>query len=333
MVKFEKEPLRVAVTGAGGAICYNLIFSIANGDMLGRDQPVIFQLLEIPAAMVVLEAVKMELQDGAFPLVKDVILTSDAEVAFKDVDIACLVGAMPRGPGMERKDLLEANAKIFKIQGAAMNKVAKKTVKIVVVGNPANTNALILSKCAPDLPRTCFSALTRLDENRLRSHVALKTGTPISDVYQTIIWGNHSSTQYPCIEHGYVVKEGEKTSLSSLIDSEYHVNEMIPSIQKRGAAIIKARGKSSAASAAKAIVDHMHDWHCGSDRVVSMGVYADGSYGIEEGLMYSFPCTVENGAYKIVTDLPISEFSRKMMNKTEQELKEERDVACKFLGI
>lgn len=324
-----KAPIRVAVTGAAGQISYSLLFRIASGGMLGPDQPVILQLLEITPALDALNGVAMELHDCAFPLVQDIILTDDPAVAFKDANFALLVGARPRGAGMERKDLLEANAAIFSVQGKALNEHAARDVKVLVVGNPANTNALIAQRNAPDLDPRQFTAMTRLDHNRAVGQLALKTEKSVTDVKQAIIWGNHSATQYPDLHHTLV--NGD--AATGLIDNAWYTDEFIPTIQQRGAAIIKARGASSAASAANAAVDHMRDWALGtsSDDWVSMGVISDGSYGIEERLIYSFPCRCVDGDWSIVQDLEINDFSREKMQATEQELREERDAVAHLL--
>lgn len=317
-----KQPVRVAVTGAAGQISYSLLFRIAAGDMLGKDQPVILQLLEIKPALNALKGVAMELDDCAFPLLAGIIQTDDANVAFKDADYALLVGARPRGPGMERKDLLEANAAIFSAQGKALNDHASKNVKVLVVGNPANTNSLIAQRNAPDLNPRNFTAMTRLDHNRGMAQLAEKTGTTINDVDNMIIWGNHSATQYPDLTNTTV--KG-KPALE-LVEREWYENTYIPCVQKRGAAIIEARGASSAASAASAAIAHIRSWALGSDGTwVSMGVYSNGEYGVEKGLIYSYPCICENGDWKIVEGLTISDFSQQKMSATEQELKEERD--------
>ncbi|MEN7343299.1 MAG: malate dehydrogenase [Pseudomonadota bacterium] len=317
-----KTPVRVAITGAAGQIGYQLAFRIASGQMLGTDQPVILQLLEITPALDALKGVVMELDDCAFPTLAGVVATDDAEVAFKDAEYALLVGARPRGPGMERKDLLEANAKIFSAQGQAMNKVADRNIKVLVVGNPANTNALIAQANAPDLNPANFTAMTRLDHNRAIAQLAEKTGKHVSDVRNMTIWGNHSATQYPDITHTTVAGE----SAPDLVDSDWVSNDFIPTVQQRGAAIIKARGASSAASAASAAIDHMHDWALGSaaDSWVSMAVPADGSYGVEPGIIYSFPVQCANGEYQIIRELEISDASRALMDATETELREER---------
>jgi malate dehydrogenase len=324
-----KKPVRVAVTGAAGAIGYSLLFRIASGAMLGKDQPVILQLLEITPALDALKGVMMELEDCAFPLLTGVSGSDDPNVAFKDADYALLVGSRPRGPGMERKDLIEANAAIFSVQGKALNDNAKKRVKVLVVGNPANTNALIAQRNAPDLSPKNFTAMTRLDHNRAMAQLALKTGTHSNDVKGLAIWGNHSATQYPDLHHA---KVGKKSAMS-LVDQDWYENDFIPTVQQRGAAIIQARGASSAASAASAAIDHMRDWALGTRKgtVLSMGVYSDGSYGIEKGLIYSFPVTCEEGKWKIIKGLDINEFSRQKMRETEQELIEERDAVAHLL--
>mgnify|MGYP000113075973 FL=1 len=323
-----KQPVRVAVTGAAGQISYSLLFSIASGRMLGADQPVILQLLEIPPAMEALHGVVMELDDCAFPLVQEVIATDNPDVAFKDAECVLLVGSRPRGPGMERKDLLEANAAIFSVQGKSLNDNAAKNVRVLVVGNPANTNCLIAQRNAPDIGPRQFTAMTRLDHNRAMSQLAQKTGKHVNDVKGLAIWGNHSATQYPDIAHATVAGE----AASGLVDQAWVEGEFITTVQQRGAAIIKARGLSSAASAANAAVEHMRDWVAGTNgEVVSMGIYSDGSYGITERLIYSFPCVCENGDWKIVQDLEISDFSREKMSSTEKELIEERDAVQDLL--
>ena len=323
-----KQPVRVAVTGAAGQISYSLLFSIASGRMLGADQPVILQLLEIPPAMEALHGVVMELDDCAFPLVQEVIATDNPDVAFKDAECVLLVGSRPRGPGMEHKDLLEANAAIFSVQGKSLNDNAAKNVRVLVVGNPANTNCLIAQRNAPDIDPRQFTAMTRLDHNRAMSQLAQKTGKHVNDVKGLAIWGNHSATQYPDIAHATVAGE----AASGLVDQAWVEGEFITTVQQRGAAIIKARGLSSAASAANAAVEHMRDWVAGTNgEVVSMGIYSDGSYGITERLIYSFPCVCENGDWKIVQDLEISDFSREKMSSTEKELIEERDAVQDLL--
>jgi malate dehydrogenase len=322
-----KEPVRVAITGGAGQISYSLIFRIAAGDMLGPDQPVILQLLEIPPAMDALNGVMMEVNDCAFPLVKDVIGTDKPEEAFKDADICLLVGAKPRGKGMERADLLKANADIFSVQGKAINDHASRDVKVLVVGNPANTNALIAASNAPDLDKGQFTAMMRLDHNRALSQLAQKTGTQVTDIDKMIVWGNHSATQYPDISQATV---NGKPALD-LVDRDWYENDFIPTVQKRGAAIIEARGASSAASAASAAIDHIHDWVNGSKGIVSMGIPADGSYGVEEGIMFSYPVICKNGKYEIVQDLEIDEFSRDRMSQTEDELRSEREAVASLL--
>ncbi len=318
----------VGVTGAGGQISVSLLFRIASGEMLGKDQPVILQMLEITPALEALKGVAMELEDCAFPLVQGMVQTDDPNVAFKDADYCLLVGARPRGPGMERKDLLEANAAIFSVQGKAINDHASRDVKVIVVGNPANTNALIAYRNAPDLDRGQFTAMTRLDHNRAMAQLANKTGKHSTDVQSMIIWGNHSATQYPDIHHCQVAGE----EATSLVDQDWVVNDFIPTVQQRGAAIIKARGLSSAASAANAAIEHMRDWALGTNgQIVSMAIPSDGSYGIEEGLIYSFPVTCENGQYSIVQGLEINDFSRDLMDKTAAELTEERDGVADLL--
>ena len=324
-----KQPVRVTVTGAAGQIGYALLFRIAPGAMLGDDQPVILQLLDITPAMDALQGVKMELDDCAFPLLADVICTDDPNVGFKDADYALLVGARPRGPGMERKDLLEANAAIFSVQGKAINDNASKDIKVLVVGNPANTNALITQRNAPDINPRQFTAMTRLDHNRAMTQIAQKTGKTVNDVSNMTIWGNHSATQYPDL---FNAKVAGQTAIE-LVDQDWYEGTFIPDVQQRGAAIIKARGASSAASAANAAIDHMRSWALGTegDDWVSMGVYSDGSYGIQEGLIYSFPCRCNNGDWEIVQGIDISEFSRAKMQATEQELVEERDAVSHLL--
>ena len=317
-----KRPVRVAITGAAGQIGYQLCFRIAAGDMLGPDQPVVLQLLEITPALGALEGVVMELRDAAFPLLTDVVATDDAEVAFQDTDYALLVGARPRGPGMERADLLSANGAIFGPQGAAMNKVASRDIKVLVVGNPANTNALIAQSAAPDLNPRNFTAMTRLDHNRALAQLSDKLGTHHSNLSNMVIWGNHSSTQYPDIRFA----EMNGNAVAGDVDQSWYRDTFIPDVQQRGAAIIKARGASSAASAASAAIDHIRSWALGTPEGdwVSMAVPADGSYGIEPGIIYSFPCVCENGDYRIVQGLDVDDFSRERMGATEAELREER---------
>ena len=324
-----QAPVKITVTGAAGQISYSLLFRIASGDMLGNDQPVILQLLDITPAMDALEGVRMELDDCAFPLLAGVVCTDDPDVGFKDADYALLVGARPRGPGMERKDLLEANAQIFSVQGKAINDHASRGVKVLVVGNPANTNALITQRNAPDIDPRNFTAMMRLDHNRAMTQLAQKTGASINDVTGMTVWGNHSATQFPDLFNARVTG---KPAIEQ-IDHDWYQNTFIPTVQQRGAAIIKARGASSAASAANAAIDHLRDWALGTpgDEWVSMGVVSDGSYGIAEGLIYSFPCRCSNGDWEIVQGLEVGEFSRERMNATEKELSEERDAVAHLL--
>jgi malate dehydrogenase len=329
----SKTPVRVAVTGAAGQIGYSLLFRIAAGDMLGKDQPVILQLLEIPdeKAQKALKGVMMELDDCAFPLLAGMVAASDPMVAFKDTDVALLVGARPRGPGMERKDLLEANGKIFAPQGKALDAVAKRDVKVLVVGNPANTNCLIAMKNAPRLKPTQFTSMMRLDHNRAISQIAQKLGKPIASVKKVTVWGNHSATQYPDLFQAEC--EGKKV-WPQINDQSWLETNFIPTVQKRGAAIIEARGLSSAASAANAAIDHIRDWVLGTPEGnwVSMGIPADGSYGVAEGVLYGYPVTCKNGQYSIVKGVEVSEFSRKRMDATLKELHEERDGIKHLLG-
>ena len=322
-----KDPVRVTITGAAGQIGYALLFRVASGAMLGNDQPVILQLLEITPALDAVKGVVMELDDCAFPLLQDVIYTDDANVAFKDTDYALLVGSRPRGPGMERKDLLEANAAIFSAQGKALNDNASRNVKVLVVGNPANTNALIAQRNAPDLDPRNFTAMTRLDHNRAMAQLAAKAGKHVSEVEGLCIWGNHSATQYPDIHRASVAGQ----PAMSMVDMDWYTGDFIPTVQQRGAAIIEARGASSAASAANAAIDHMRDWALGSDTVLSMGVYSDGSYGIAEGLIYSFPVTCSGGDWSIVQGVEVNAFSQEKMAATETELAEERDAVAHLL--
>ena len=325
-----KQPLNVAITGAAGQIGYALAFRVASGAMLGPDQPINLHLLEITPALPTLQGVVMELNDCAFPTLNKVIATDDARVAFKDCHAALLVGARPRGPGMERKDLLLANAQIFSAQGKALNDVAARDVRVLVVGNPANTNALIAMKNAPSLKPQSFTAMTRLDHNRALSQLAEKTGVHVNDIQKMIIWGNHSATQYPDINHCLVKGQPAR----SLVDANWIERDFIPTVQQRGAAIIKARGASSAASAGSAAIDHIRDWFCGSAAGdwVSMGIPSDGSYGIPEGVIYSYPVVCRNGQYEIVQGLAIDEFSRQRMDATHKELLEERDGVKDLLG-
>ena len=316
------SPVRVTITGAAGQIGYQLAFRIASGQMLGADQPVILQLLEIPPALTALNGVVMELKDCAFATLAGIVATDDPDIAFKDSDFALLVGARPRGPGMERKDLLQANAAIFSVQGKAINDHASRDIRVLVVGNPANTNALIASSNAPDIDPGSFTAMMRLDHNRAMAQLAEKTDCHVTDIRCMTIWGNHSATQYPDVSHATV--KGQ--SVANLVDQSWLENEFIPVVQQRGAAIIEARGASSAASAASAAIDHMHDWALGTpgDDWVSMAIPADGSYGVAPGIVYSFPVRCGGGAYEIVQGLEIDDFSRKRMDATETELREER---------
>jgi malate dehydrogenase len=325
-----KQPLNVAITGAAGQIGYALAFRVASGALFGADQPVKLHLLEITPALPTLQGVVMELDDCAFPTLAKVIATDDARVAFKDCHAALLVGARPRGPGMERKDLLLANAQIFSAQGKALDAVASRDVRVLVVGNPANTNALIAMKNAPSLKPQSFTAMTRLDHNRALSQLAAKTGSHVNDIQRMIIWGNHSATQYPDINHCLVKGQAART----LVDQDWIEKDFIPTVQQRGAAIIKARGASSAASAASAAIDHIRDWFRGSPQgdTLSMGIPSDGSYGIPEGVIYSYPVICRGGQYEIVQGLDIDAFSRARMDATHKELLEERDGVKDLLG-
>ena len=327
-----KKPMRVAVTGAAGQIGYSLLFRIASGEMLGRDQPVILQMLEIPdeKAQKALKGVMMELEDCAFPLLAGMVPAADPKVAFKDADVALLVGARPRGPGMERKDLLEANGAIFTVQGRALDEVASRNVKVLVVGNPANTNAYIAMKSAKGLKSTNFTAMLRLDHNRALSQLATKTGKPVDSFEKLIVWGNHSPTMYP--DYRFATAGGQP--VKALVNDEaWNKDTFIPLVGKRGAAIIEARGLSSAASAANAAIDHVRDWLLGSNgKWVTMGVPSDGSYGIPEGVIYGFPVTTANGEYTMVKGLEIDAFSRERMDKTLKELDEERAAVAHLLG-
>jgi malate dehydrogenase len=327
-----KSPVRVAVTGAAGQIGYSLLFRIASGEMLGRDQPVILQMLEIPdeKAQNALKGVMMELDDCAFPLLAGMSAYSDAKQAFKDIDVALLVGARPRTKGMERKDLLEANGAIFTVQGKALNDVARRNVKVLVVGNPANTNAYIAMKSAPDLPRESFTAMLRLDHNRALSQLAAKTGKPVDAIEKMIVWGNHSPTMYPDYRFATI---GGQPAPKVVNDEKWYRDTFIPTVGKRGAAIIEARGLSSAASAANAAIDHIRDWVMGSNgKWVTMGIPSDGSYGIPEGTMYGVPVITSNGSYERVTGLEIDAFSREKMDATLKELQEERDGVKHLVG-
>ncbi|MDO4248785.1 MAG: malate dehydrogenase [Neisseria sp.] len=317
-----KTPVRVAVTGAAGQIGYSLLFRIASGEMLGKDQPVILQLLDLPQAQNAVKGVMMELQDCAFPLLADMVASDDPEVAFKDADIAILVGARPRSKGMERADLLQANAEIFTVQGAALNKVASRDVKVLVVGNPANTNAYIAMKSAPDLPAKNFTAMLRLDHNRAASQIAEKTGQSVKDIEKLCVWGNHSPTMYADYRFATINGESVKDMIN---DQVWNAEVFLPTVGKRGAAIIEARGLSSAASAANAAIDHVRDWVLGTNgKWVTMGIPSDGSYGIPEETMFGFPVTCENGEYKIVEGLEIDDFSQERINITLKELEEEK---------
>ena len=327
-----KPPVRVAVTGAAGQIGYALLFRIASGEMLGKDQPVILQMLELPMEkpQSALKGVMMELEDCAFPLLVDMIGTGDPKVAFKDVDQALLVGAKPRGPGMERKDLLMDNAKIFIEQGRALNEVASRDARIIVVGNPANTNAYIAMNSAPDLMPGNFTSMMRLDHNRAVSQLSARTGKPVTSIEKMVVWGNHSPTMYPDLRFASVDGQDAKTLVD---DEDWYRDNYIPKVGKRGAAIIEARGASSAASAANAAIDHMHDWALGSNgEWVTMGVVSDGSYGIPEGMIYGFPCTCTAGKYEIIKGLEIDDFSRERMDFTLNELKEEREGVQSLLS-
>jgi malate dehydrogenase len=325
-----KQPLNVAITGAAGQIGYALAFRVAAGGMLGADQPINLHLLEITPALPALGGVVMELSDCAFPTLNKVVATDDAAVAFRDCHVAMLVGARPRGPGMERKDLLLANAQIFSAQGRALNEVADSSVRVLVVGNPANTNALIASRNAPRIDRRRFTAMTRLDHNRALSQLAEKAGTHVNAIRRLTIWGNHSSTQYPDVSHALVNGRPAR----DLVDQQWLEQYFIPTVQQRGAAVIKARGSSSAASAASAAIDHVRLWMQGTAEGdwTSMAVPSDGSYGIQEGVVYSFPVTCRQGEYQIVQGLGIDEFSRKRMDLTDKELREERDGVKSLLG-
>ena len=325
-----KKPIRVAITGAAGQIGYSLLFRIASGEMLGKDQPIILQLLEITPALNALKGVVMELEDCAFPLLAGVVQSDDPMVAFKDIDIALLVGARPRSKGMERKDLLEANGAIFTGQGQALNAVANKDVRVLVVGNPANTNAYIAMKSAPDLPSRNFTAMLRLDHNRALSQLSTKSGQSVDSIKQLIVWGNHSPTMYP--DYRFASING-KPAPEVINNQDWYENTFISTVGKRGAAIIDARGLSSAASAASAAIDHMRDWILGSEgEWTTIGVPSDGSYGIPEGVIYGFPTICANGDYQIIPDLQIDDFSRSKMNNTLQELEEERGAISHLLS-
>ncbi|WP_035384343.1 malate dehydrogenase [Ferriphaselus sp. R-1] len=322
-----KAPIRVAITGAAGQIGYSLLFRIANGDMLGREQPVILQLLDLPAAQTMLRGVAMELEDCAFPLLQQIIISDDARIAFRDAEVVLMVGARPRSKGMERKDLLEANGAIFSAQGRILNEVAARHVKVLVVGNPANTNALIAMKNAPDLDPRNFSAMMRLDHNRAIAQVAQKLFQPIWDVKKMVVWGNHSGTQYPDLSHAEIRGRKVLDVLQQNGWEDWIEGSFIPTVQKRGAAVIEARGLSSAASAANAAIAHVHDWllHSHHNDWVTMSVPSDGSYGIPEGVIYGFPVTCRNGHYHIVQGLPISDLGHRHQLDSHRELLEERD--------
>ena len=327
-----KSPVRVAVTGAAGQIGYSLLFRIVSGEMLGRDQPVILQLLEIPdeKAQKALKGVMMELEDCAFPLLAGMSAHAEPATAFRDAQVALLVGARPRGPGMERKDLLAANAQIFTAQGKALDAAASRDVKVLVVGNPANTNAYIAMKSAPSLPRTAFTAMMRLDHNRALSQLSARTGKPVDSIEKVVVWGNHSPTMYPDIRFASIAGQPAPQAVA---DEAWYRDTFIPTVGKRGAAIIEARGLSSAASAANAAIDHVRDWVLGTNgKWVTMGIPSDGSYGIPQDVMYGYPVTCTNGQYEIVQGLAIDDFSREMMNKTLAELEEERSGVAHLLG-
>jgi malate dehydrogenase len=325
-----KSPKRIAVTGAAGQIGYSLLFRLANGDMLGKDQPVILQLLDISAALPAVRGVVMELEDCAFPLLAGVVITDDPKTAFRDADYALLVGARPRSKGMERKDLLEANGAIFTVQGRALDECAKRDVRVLVVGNPANTNAFIAMKSAPGLPKKNFTAMLRLDHNRALSQLAARTGKPVEGIEKLVVWGNHSPTMYP--DYRFATIGGQ--SVKSMINDEaWNRDTFIPTVGKRGAAIIEARGLSSAASAANAAIDHMRDWVLGTgNRWVTMGIASDGSYGIPQDTMYGFPVTCAGGEYTMIRGLEIDDYSRQMMDRTLAELNEEREGIKHLLG-
>ena len=326
----SKPAQRIAISGAAGQIAYSLLFRIANGDLLGKDQPVILQLLDLPQAQAAVKGVVMELEDCAFGLVQDMIITDDPKIAFKDADVVLLVGARPRSKGMERKDLLSANAEIFTVQGRALNEVASRNVKILVVGNPANTNAYIAMKSAPDLPQKNFTSMMRLDHNRALSQLAVQSGKSITDIEKIIVWGNHSPTMYPDFRFATV----NGASLTQMINDETWNREVfMPTVAKRGTAVIEARGLSSAASAANAAIDHMRDWVLGSNgRWVTMGIPSNGAYGIPKDLLYGFPVTTANGEYTLVSDLEIDAFSRERMDLAVQELLEEQNGVKHLLG-
>jgi malate dehydrogenase len=315
-----KPPVRIVVTGGAGQIAYSLVFRIASGELFGSDQPIILHLLELPSIIKHLNGVGMELNDCAYPLLYDIIITDDVKTAFTDVEYAFLVGAAPRTKDMQRADLIKANAEIFKVQGKALNNYANSNVKVVVVGNPANTNAYIAMRCAPDLAPEQFTAMTRLDHNRLLHQLATKLQVNVADINNVIIWGNHSASQYTDIRYA-----------TTNVDNNWFINELMPCVQQRGTRIIEIRGKSSAASAAYAAISHMRDWVKGTDKWVSMAIPSDGSYGIKEGLIYSYPVTIHNGTISIVQGLEIDEFSRKQLDKNQQELEIERQAILEFI--
>ncbi|KAL7641464.1 UNVERIFIED_CONTAM: hypothetical protein RMT77_007335 [Armadillidium vulgare] len=324
------EPVRVCITGAAGQIGYSLVYMVGSGAVFGTNTPVVLHLLDIAPMMGVLNGVCMEIADCALPCVRGIVPTDDPTVAFKDIDAAFLVGSMPRKEGMERKDLLAANVKIFKVQGQALDQHAKKSVKVLVVGNPANTNALICSKYAPSIPKENFSAMTRLDHNRAQAQISQRLGIPVADVKNIIIWGNHSSTQFPDVSHAIATVDGKDVPVYDAVkDSDWLKGDFITTVQKRGAAVIQARKLSSAMSAAKAASDHMHDWwHSTPEgKFVSMGVFSDGSYNTPEGVMFSFPVTLKNKQWTIVQGLPIDQFAQGKLDITGKELCEERDEA------
>lgn len=326
-----KPPIRVAVSGASGQIGYSLLFRIATGDMLGKDQPIILQLLDIPESQMPLKGIVMELEDCAFPLLSNVIATDDPKIAFRDASIVLLVGARPRGKGMERKDLLKINGAIFTTQGKALDEVANRGVKVTVVGNPVNTNALITMKNAPGLKPSNFSAMMRLDHNRALSQIAIKLAKPVYSISKMVVWGNHSATQYPDLSYAEI----DNIAVNTLINNQEWVeNDFIPTVQERGMSIIKARGLSSAASAANAAIDHVHDWVFGTKKNdwTSMSIPSDGSYGIPKGVIYSYPVVCQGGDYKIVQGLEINNFSKKKMQTTYEELVEERESVKHLLG-
>ena len=322
-----QDPVSVTVTGAAGQIGYALLFRIAAGEMFGEEQPIVLRLLEIPPAMNALQGVVMELDDCASPLVRDIVITDQPESAFEGTDYALLVGSRPRGPGMERKELIEVNAEIFSVQGKALNEHASKGVKVLVVGNPANTNCLIAMSNAPDIDFRQFTAMIRLDHNRAIAQLSRKTSAPVEEIKTLAIWGNHSTTMFPDITAATVL--GERAM--SLVDMAWYENEFIPAIQQRGAKIIDARGLSSAASAANAAIDHMRDWAAGTDSIVSIGVFGEGAYDTKDGLIFSFPCTCKDGSWDIVSDWELNEFCREKITVTEQELIEERDAILHLL--